>query len=126
MLHAERKDPVSIPEVISEISETATIPVELTVIERRETYFGPELLLMGNKGQNYKLTAPGPDWYLLLWKAETDADGFCTGWEQIAEVRADFGEELPSYDICPECDQPIKSVQHERATLFGECNGEWA
>ena len=124
MLHAERKDPVAISEVITGTNDT-TIPIALTVIERRETYFGPELLLMRDDGPNYKLTAPGPDYYLLVWKAQTDDEGFCHGWKQIAEVKAEFGDDLPSYDICPECDQPIKSIQHERASLFGQCNGQW-
>jgi hypothetical protein len=104
MLHAERKDPVSIPDVVSTVDETVTVPIELMIIERRETYFGPELLSMTDDGTNYKLTAPGPDCYLLLWKAQTDENGFCTGWSQIAEVRAEFGADHPSYDVCPVCD----------------------
>lgn len=78
---------------------------------------------MTDDGTNYKLTAPGPDCYLLLWKAQTDENSFCTGWSQIAEVRAEFGDDHPPYDVCPYATSPSNqsntNTQPSSATVTG-------
>lgn len=119
-LRAERHDEIQITEVESELRPGAEYPETFTVAQRTETYYGPKLLL-DSGAENYLLTAPGPDSQLLLWEAERGADGFRKGWCKLAEIRVEFGESLPQYDLCPYCSEPLKTLEHERMAGFGEC-----
>lgn len=124
MVGSERGDCILISEAV-ETAPEIEVPLRLEVIRTIETYYGPELLLVGHSGQNFKLTAPGPDTHLLLWTAETNEDGFCEGWNPVAEVVAEFGQSMTTYDFCDSCGEPIRSIEHERVALIGECNGGW-
>lgn len=119
MLRAERKDEVKITEVVRQLESKGHPPSEFTVLERTNTYFGPELLLEAEE-TNYLLTAPGPNTYLVLWKESTEDRDFRTGWTQIAEVKAEIAE-TPQYEFCTQCGNPIRSVQHERLASLGQC-----
>lgn len=124
MLRAERKDSIIISKLAPEDGNNITVPENLKIIQRKETYFGPALLSVDNEGINYKITAPGPDSHLLLWKSNTDKEGFCESWDPIAEIKARFTDDLPQYDICPKCKKPIKTAEHERLAIFDRCPEE--
>lgn len=119
-LRAERHDEILVNEVEHEFRPSSQFPDRFTVAQRTETYFGPKLLL-DSETDNFLLTAPGPDSQLLLWKGEQSVDGFRRGWLKLAEVRVEFGESLPQYDLCPYCGEPLKTLEHERLAGFGEC-----
>lgn len=122
MIAAERRDTIIIPEVIERVSSEIRIPDKLTVIRRTTTYYGPELMLHAeiDDEQNYLLNAPGPDAYLLLWKANIDDLGVRRSYSVIAEVKADI-EEGSAYKLCPNCGQPFRTIGHERAAALGAC-----
>lgn len=122
VLTAQRHDPVKITNIFDIKEGAGSIPKDLDVIQRFDSFFGPDIRLKDETGTNYKITAPGPDRHLFLWLAKTDKEGFCKEWSIIAEVEAKFGEDLPSYDKCPECNGVIKSAAHERAAIFGYCS----
>lgn len=119
MLRAERKDTIEIAEIVRPIVITEPPSFDLTLTERTATYFGPELRLAGEDA-NYLLTAPGPNTHLVLWKEETDERGYRTDWTQLAEVKAKIVE-MPQYDICSQCETPIRSAEHERQAKLGQC-----
>lgn len=121
MLRAERDDEVMISSVTELISQKQEIPELLRVAQRVNTYFGPKLKLTSNSGC-YLLTAPGPDKQLLLWFADTDPDGFRKQWKRLAEVQVRFSDEQPSYDLCPYCGKPLKTLEHEREAAIGQCS----
>lgn len=122
VLHAERHDPVIINNIYDTKDASSSIPEKFDVVQRIDSFFGPDLRLKAETGANFRLTAPGPGRHLLLWDAQIDTDGFCEGWSVIAEVGVEFGDDLPSYEICPGCEGEIKSAAHERAAIFGFCN----
>lgn len=124
MLRAERGDNIRISETVRRFSEEQQIPRDVSVLSRSGTYYGPQLLLhaeIDGEDLNYQLTAPGPDTDLYLWAAETDSEGFRTHWFKLAEVKAVFRDDQPDYDVCSECGEPIKTLEHERYAAFGEC-----
>jgi hypothetical protein len=49
------------------------------------------------------------------------ADGYRSGWNKLAEIEASFSEEIPQYDICPYCGEPMKTLEHERMAGFDDC-----
>ncbi|MFD1634645.1 hypothetical protein ACOZ4L_02805 [Haloplanus ruber] len=119
-LRAERHDEVRVVNIESEHRPGPDVPDSFTVAQRTETYYGPKLVLdSGTK--NYLLTVPGPDCQLLLWEGKPSTNGFKKGWSKLAEVSVKFGEELPQYDLCPYCGEPLKTLEHERMAGFGEC-----
>lgn len=123
MLRGERHDNVTISEVVDRINHHHhQLPQELTVIQRTDTYYGPELKLNSTSNSNYLLTAPGPDSHLLLWEANTGNQGKVQKWTKVAEVKADFANEQPQYDICPYCGDPLKTLEHERQSAVGQCD----
>jgi hypothetical protein len=73
--------------------------------------------------ESYLLTAPGPDTQLLLWNGNYLDDGERYGWEKLAEVTAQFADDQPQYDLCPECGQPMQTIEHERKAAVGRCPG---
>lgn len=118
ILRSERKDTIEISSVIQRFTQ-ADIPDRVTVVERTETYYGPELLLEF-EGQNFLLTAPGPDTQLLLWSEITNERGFRQAWERLAEIQTTI-DETPQYDLCNQCGSPIRSKEHERLSAIGHC-----
>lgn len=122
MLRAERQDRIQIVDVVTRLQQSKDIPSEATVARRTNPYFGPKLVLSAGN-ENYLLTAPGPDTQLLLWSGNYLDDGDRYGWNRLAEVTAQFADDQPQYDLCPECGQPIQSVEHERMAAFGRCPG---
>lgn len=121
MLRAERHDEIVIEDTVERIRHVGQIPDRAVVAQRTNTYFGPKLkLYSGNV--NYLLTAPGPDSHLLLWVADTNVDGFRQGWHELAEVKANLADDLPNYDLCPYCGEPLKTLEHEQLAATGDCS----
>lgn len=118
MLRAERRDSIVVTGVEQRFG-TSEIPSKYTVVQRTETYFGPELLLAAND-RNFLLTAPGPDTHLLLWSEHVNEREYRTDWARTAEVRVAI-DETPQYEICDQCGYPIRSEEHERLSLLGRC-----
>lgn len=113
MLRAERGDTISVE------------GERLKVLRRKQVYYGPVLECTdspeADAPRTYRLTAPGPSKNLHLWKAVSDEDGFVEGWELIGEVSAEFGG-AQQYDLCHQCGQPLKTLEHEREAAVGACN----
>jgi hypothetical protein len=122
MLRAERGDNIQVIDVVTRLTQNSDIPSETTVVKRTTPYFGPKLVLTDDE-ESYLLTAPGPDTQLLLWSGNYLADGERYGWEKLAEVTAQFADDQPQYDLCPECGQPIQTMEHERKAAVGRCPG---
>lgn len=122
MLRAERHDKIQIVDVVTRLQQREDIPSEATVVKRTTPYFGPKLTLSANE-QNYLLTAPGPDTQLLLWTGNYLDNGDRYGWEKLAEVTAQFADDQPQYDLCPECGQPMQTIEHQRKASVGRCPG---
>lgn len=122
MIKATRDDVLRVTEIVEHLTPGVDVPTELTVIRRSQTYYGPKLETTANN-TNYLVTAPGPNTQLLLWRGISTPDNYLVRWKQLAEIKADFTDNLPQYDICPDCGEPIKSVEHERLAAFGTCLG---
>lgn len=124
MLRAERGDRIQISEVVRAFQDHPNIPRGFAVQQRTSTFYGTELQLSpseADRSESYLLTAPGPDAYLHLWAAITDSSGYRESWAVVAEVRAGFADDLPQYSICPNCGEPIKSLEHERLAVIDRC-----
>lgn len=127
MLRAERHDRIRITDIVDAFDDKFPIPDEFTVLERTTPYYGPRLILhaeIDETDENYFLQAAGPDTYLMLWYSITDKDGFRKSWKKLAEVKSDFADAQPQYDICPDCGYPMQTIEHERASAFGHCPGQ--
>jgi hypothetical protein len=122
MLRAERGDNIQIVDVLTRLTQDGDVPSETTVVKRTTPYFGPKLVLTAGD-ESYLLTAPGPDTQLLLWNGNYLDDGERYGWEKLAEVTAQFADDQPQYDLCPECGQPMQTIEHERKAAVGRCPG---
>lgn len=122
MLRAERDDVIRFLEVRNRFRQDAQIPSEATVRKRSTPYFGPKLILADGE-HHYQLTAPGPDTQLLLWSANMVSERERHGWNKLAEVTAEFADETPQYDLCPECGNPLQTVEHQRKAAVGRCPG---
>jgi hypothetical protein len=122
MLRAERRDSISILDVITRFRRASTVPSEVMVVRRTSPYFGPKLIL-SDEQQEYMLTAPGPKSELYLWEPVTTDDGERKDWQKLAEVTATFADDQPQYDLCPECGQPMQTIEHERRAAVGRCPG---
>ena len=122
MLRAERHDNIQIVDVVTRLRRDCQIPSEATVAKRSTPYFGPKLILSA-RDKNYLLTAPGPDTQLLLWAGNYLDDGGRYGWNKLAEVTAQFADDQPQYDLCPECGEPMQTIEHERKAAVGRCPG---
>lgn len=122
MIKASRGDQLSIEKVVDHLKPECGIPKELQVVRRSETYYGPKLEIEAESG-TYLITAPGPNTQLLLWRGQTNENGYLVRWERLAEVQAEFSENVPQYDVCTDCGEPIKSAEHEKMAAFGPCPG---
>ena len=124
MLAAERGDTIRIREAKTSV-EHLELPDELEVIQRTEPYYGPKLFThasVDGEDRNYLLTAPGPNSQLCLWKEEMSSDGKRIGWVEAAEITVSLAAEQPPYERCDECGEIIRSIEHERAALSGQCS----
>lgn len=119
MLRAERCDTIIVTDVMR-CDADIELPQSYDVVQRTETYFGPELMLEAAQC-NYLLIAPGPDRQLDLY-IDTSDHGEPRSWKRIAEITAEI-DETPSYDLCPQCGNPLRSVYHERMAAIGRCPG---
>ncbi|WP_135807421.1 hypothetical protein [Halorussus marinus] len=111
MLRAERGDALDVDGV-----------GVLEIVKRTNTYYGPKLTLFdeGDDNRNYRLVAPGFASELELWRSIRNEDGFIEAWERLGEVSAELVD-TKQYDICPECGEPLKTIEHEREALAGVC-----
>lgn len=122
MLRAERGDNIQIVDVVTRLSQKSNIPSEATIVKRTTPYFGPKLVLSAGE-ESFLLTAPGPDTQLLLWCGNYLDEGDRYGWEKLAEITAQFADDQPQYDLCPECGYPMQTIEHERKAAVGRCPG---
>jgi hypothetical protein len=125
MLAAERRDRIEVNSTIEKFFEGDEIPDRLTVLKRSSTYYGPKILAhaqISDKEHNFLITAPGPASELILWVADTDEDNYRKSWYRLAEVEVNLAEDQPSFDVCSQCNSPIRSVEHERMASLGMCD----
>jgi hypothetical protein len=120
MIRGERHDEIIFTQVIDQIDGSRSIPDSAAIVKRSNPYFGPKILLHCD-GENYLLTAPGPESELLLWYPEFDEKGNRCGWGKLAEIKARLSDNLPSYDFCPECGDPLRTLKHEQQAEVGCC-----
>lgn len=115
LMRAEHKDELEMHET-SASTYDGDIPVNVVVVKRDLTYYGPRLRIESlDAGEQYILTVPGPESEAILWHL-TDV-----GWKEMAEVSLDFGKSIPSYDICLYCNEPLSTVAHRRRAAVGAC-----
>jgi len=113
---AERNDPIIIEEIVERF-EDKDIPEDFEVIRRQQTYFGQKFYIEVTEGtEQYKLTIQDMHTEAILWKQ------FNMEWNPIAEVIVKLGDDLPQYDICDHCGEPIKTATHEQASVIGNCD----
>lgn len=125
MLAAERRDRIVVNSTIEKFFEGDEVPDSLTIFKRSSTYYGPKILAhaqISGEEHNFLITAPGPASELILWAAETDEDNYRKGWYRLAEVEASLAEDQPSFEVCPQCNSPIRSVEHERMASLEMCD----
>lgn len=122
MIAAERRDVISISDVVQWYSSEEELPEQMSVIRRQGTFYGPKLVLHADvdEDRNYLLTAPGPDAYLHLWRTNADEFGLKESNSLVAEVKARIAEG-GDYKLCPDCGKPFQDVEHERLAAIGEC-----
>lgn len=120
MIRGERHDEVLITDVLKRFREGPEIPTQATIVQRTVPYYGPKLMLH-DTGRNYLLTAPGPNSQLHLWSSSLTEQGRRNGWDRLAEVTARLAEDLPSYETCPQCGEPLKTLKHEKQAELGCC-----
>jgi len=121
MLRGELQDEVEILSVERKLSEGHSIPETVTVRQRTNTYYGPKLLTIAESGREYLLTAPGPDSYLLLWGEDLHQQAGRTGWVEVAEVRGQLADDQGRYHLCHQCNEPLKTAEHQRLASIGQC-----
>lgn len=119
MLRAERGDALIVTET-RDIVPGIQCPDRFTVKTRHDTYYGPDLILEADS-EEYRVTAPGPDTDLLLWKSMVDESGAQIRWRKLAEVVLDFADDTPPYTICSNCGDPIRTAEHERLSALNRC-----
>jgi len=115
---AENRDVINVVKIEQQFDDQE-IPDEFRVVQRQETYFGPKMRLeepSESRSEQFVLTAPADDKEGMLWRI----DGM--DWVRTTEIVVEFSEDLPQYDICPDCGEPIKNSRHETAAFLGTCN----
>lgn len=121
MLRGELQDEVKLLSVEHKLSEDHAVPGSVVIRQRTNTYYGPKLLAVAESGREYLLTAPGPDRYLILWGEELHQRGGRTGWVKVAEVRCKLAEDHGGYHLCHQCNEPLKTAEHQRLARVGQC-----
>lgn len=119
MLAAERGDVISIVDVENNFSDGGSVPQSVSVKQRHNTFYGPKLLVKSEK--EYLMTAPGPDSHLYLWGGNLTDFGTRESWFKLAEVRATLEESTNRYHLCHECNEPLKTAEHEKLAALGQC-----
>lgn len=125
MIAAERGDNIVLTSIVNRQRERCELPEEMSVIRRSEKYYGPELLLhdeVEGENRNYLLTAPGPNSDLQLWVGKLSKEGVRRSWEKAAIVKASLAAEQPPYELCEQCGEPIRSIEHDRKAVTGHCS----
>jgi hypothetical protein len=120
----ERHDTIEITNVVERFEPEAPIPAELSVIRREQRFYGPELLLhseINETNQNFLLTAPGPTDQLRLWAAQRIDENRRSGWTAVADIQAALSVEQPPYEVCEQCGEEIRTIEHERMSVLGRC-----
>lgn len=120
MLRAERGDCVEVSDIVNTIGVPESFPRTFDVIQRTETYHGPVLLLEADD-EEFQITAPGPDFNLLLWASILDDDGSQIRWRKAAEVCAKIVDRSP-YQLCDNCGRPIRTTEHKRLSAIQKCD----
>jgi len=115
-LRANKGDEIKIVD-IKQRFENKDIPESFKIVQRQETYYGPKIRVEGPSEQWF-LSSPARDLEGILWHIEE------MDWVRTAEVELDFTGELPQYDICSYCGEPIKTTEHETAAYLGTCTVE--
>lgn len=121
MLTAEMGDEVNINQVVSRIEYESEIPNEVFIRQRTSTYYGPKLLAGDTDQNEYLITSPGPDQELIIWKEVTNSRGKRIYWTRLAEIEAELSEPSKGYQICPQCNKPLKTAEHTRLAAIGQC-----
>lgn len=124
VLTAERHDSVEITRVDTQYESDVEIPSTISVLQRQQRYYGPELLLhaeVDDQDQNYLLTAPGPTEQLRLWCADQSEEGRREGWTVVADVEAALSVEKAPYETCNQCGEEIRTIEHERMSVVSQC-----
>jgi len=121
MLTAERRDEIAVETVINTFQNGVEIPEKVSVRQRTNTYYGPKLLTIDGSGIEYLLTAPGPDSQLILWRENINGTGNRGSWARLAEIQATLTNNSSPYHLCHQCNQPLKSADHERLVAIGQC-----
>ena len=114
-MRAEHKDEIEVWRPGS--SRESDDPLDTAIVVKRSlTYYGPKLRMDSNDGRDqYLLTAPGPQSRALMWELKDD------GWVKKCYVELNFTENLPQYDICLHCNEPLKTTAHRRRAAVGGC-----
>lgn len=124
MLEATTDDLVRITDVHAGMRR---VPEQMRVVRRTNTYHGPSIRLIPpedwvGERTNYELTCPDKFSQLVLWKAVTDHEGYIQKWVKIARVTAEIFQ-VAGYDICAQCEEPIKDPMHRSMSMMGHCQG---
>lgn len=121
MLTAERHDEITITSIEDAFRRDSPIPDTVTVQQRSNTYYGPKLQVVGDSGDVFLITAPGPDRYLYLWGENKNDRGERECWYRLAEIRASLSEDQGQYHLCHQCNEPLRTAEHERLAAIGQC-----
>lgn len=114
-MRAEHDDVIEFSDTIAKYCNK-NVPDVATVVKRDLTYYGPRLRIEADgDGEQYLLTAPGPETQAILW-SQTGRE-----WKKIAEVCINFDGSPPQYDICLYCNEPLSSSAHRRRSVIGAC-----
>jgi hypothetical protein len=125
VLAAERGDKIEIGSPVEVFQENEIVPKSAAVVKQSSTYYGPKLLVhqvIKGEDRNFLLNAPGPASELMLWAGETRNGDGVSSWYRLAEVPARLAEDQPSFEICPQCKNPARSIEHERMATLGMCD----
>lgn len=121
MLRGELRDEIEIQEIECRMDTERSVPERVIVRQRINTYYGPKLRVESETGQEYLITAPGPDSYLLLWAGKLNKRGTREEWIKLAEVRAVLNDNGGGYHLCQQCNEPLKTADHQRLAAIGRC-----
>lgn len=125
MMTAERHDNIVVKQLVKEYKRDSSIPNKLKVIKKIDRFHGPEILTHARGGgseYNYLLTAPGPKMQLFLWVGVGPVEGIRRDWALLAEIKATLAAEQPPYQECQLCGELIRTIEHERKSVMGNCN----
>lgn len=114
-LRATLDDPIEVVEIHQNITDS-DVPELFEVVQRQLTYFGPKLWVETPSGEQYHLTVAGPNSEAILWERK-DMERV-----QAAELAVEFGDDLPDAKICLQCNEEIRTSQHQTESFLGTCD----